>query len=85
MMINWLDHVRDGITAVIAALVAAIVAAFGWLIRTVFTSQKKIEILEHDLARRNDERDEMRKDIAEVKDGVRRIEDVLLRDITGRL
>ncbi len=75
---NWLDHLREGISALIAALVAAVVAAFGWLVRTVFTNQRKIDLLEQSLLHRDRERDEMRSDISEVKDGVKRIESVLM-------
>jgi hypothetical protein len=82
---NWIDHFRDGVSAFIAAVVAAIVAAFGWLVRTVFTNQRKIELLEQALSHRDIERKDMRDDITEVKDSVKRIENVLLRDVTGRL
>lgn len=75
---NWLEHVRDGLGAFIAAVVAAIVAGVGWLIRTVFTNQKKIELLEQALSHRDNERKDMRDDITEVKDSVKRIESVLM-------
>jgi hypothetical protein len=75
---NWLEHARDGVGAFIAAMIAAIVAGVGWLIRTVFTNQKKIELLEQALHHRDEERKDMRGDITEVKDSVKRIESVLM-------
>ncbi len=81
-MTNWIEHLRDGISALIAAAVAAVVAAIGWLVRTVFTNQRKIELLEAEISRRGAQRDEdraaIKSDLDEVKHSIKRIEDVLL-------
>jgi hypothetical protein len=81
-MVNWAEHLRDGISAAVAASAAALVAAIGWLVRTVFTNQKQIALLQENLTARDEmrveERKEIKADIEEVKSSVRRIEDVLI-------
>jgi hypothetical protein len=82
---NWLEHFRDGLSAFIAAAIAAVVGGVGWLIRTIFVLKTKSELYEQSLAHRDKELTDIRGDITEVKDSVKRIENVLLRDVTGRL
>jgi hypothetical protein len=87
---NWIEYLREGVSAAVAALVAALVALIGWLFRTVFTNQRqiaiqqmKLDLLHSDLASRvvmhAEERKEIKSDIEEVKTSVRRIEDVLIK------
>ena len=77
-MDEFLTHIRDGISAFIAAIVAAVVAAIGWIVRTVFTNQKQLEIMRHDIAHRDEQYAKVREDIREVKDDVKTIQSLLM-------
>lgn len=52
---------------VIAAGVAAVFASIGWLVRTVLTNNKKIEMLEKEISNRDKQREEDRKVVSEIK------------------
>lgn len=58
--------------------VVGIATGLTWLLRIIFTSQKKIEMLEKDLEARTHQRDEDREVVHEVRESVKRIEGVLM-------
>ena len=59
-MEQWTDKI-------IAGAVAAVFGSIGWLVRTVLTNNKKIELLQAEIANRDIRRDEDRKDVSEIK------------------
>lgn len=65
-------------------LFATIAGGIGYLIRRVFTNQKQIELLQHDLQARDKLRHEDREDMAEIRKSVQRIEGRLM-GTSGRL
>lgn len=80
-MIDKIDEIGN---SVISAVTVAVVGSATWFIRYVLTNQKvydkKIALLEADLKRRDEQRQEDRHDVKEVKDDVRYIKDVLLKE-----
>lgn len=61
-----------------SGIVAAIIAAGSWLVRRVLTNQKQIELLTAEIKHRDALREADRADIADVKNDVRDIKNVLL-------
>jgi hypothetical protein len=59
-MEQWLDKL-------IAGAVAAVFGAIGWLVRTVLTNNRKIEMLQLEIKNRDQRRDEDRKTVEEIK------------------
>lgn len=59
-MEQWLDNL-------IAGAVAAVFGAIGWLVRTVLTNNRKIEMLQLEIKNRDQRRDEDRKTVEEIK------------------
>jgi type VI protein secretion system component VasK len=55
------------INQIVAGLVAALFTSIGWLIRTVLTNNRKIEMLEKEIAARDDRRKEDRASVEEIK------------------
>jgi hypothetical protein len=72
------ERIEQIIISILAAAGAAIVTACAWLVRRVLTNQRQIELLERDLAHRNEQRKEDRAAIDDVRSSVIRIENVLL-------
>lgn len=79
-MISWQEKIEQIGTSVVTAVVLAFGGAIGWVVRTLLTSQKKIALLEREIAHRDRLREEDRAQLADVRDGVKRIETVLLGD-----
>ena len=59
-MEQWTDKI-------IAGAVAFVFGSISWLVRTVLTNNKKIELLQLEIANRDNRRDEDRKDVSEIK------------------
>ncbi len=59
-MEQWLDKI-------IAGAVAAVFASITWLVRTVLTNNRKIELLQLEIKNRDLRREEDRKAVAEIK------------------
>jgi len=73
-MEQWTDKlIAGGITAVIGSI--------GWLVRTVLTNNKKIELLQLEIKARDARREEDRKDVSEIKSDMKE----LRRDFTDFL
>lgn len=53
-------------------------AAVGWVVRRVLTNQKQIEMLQREIDHRDTLRNEDREAMGEVRDSVKRIENVLM-------
>lgn len=62
-----MDRVYDAIADIFHYIFVALAGAIGLLVRKVFTSEKKIALLEQHL-------EQQRAELTEVKDGVKRIE-----------
>jgi hypothetical protein len=62
-----LDAMEHWINEIITGLVASVFASIAWLVRTVLTNNKKIEMLQQDIANRDARRDDDRKVVDEIK------------------
>jgi hypothetical protein len=60
VMEQWLDKI-------IAGAVAAVFASITWLVRTVLTNNRKIELLQLEIKNRDQRRDEDRRAVEELK------------------
>lgn len=74
------DRFEQWIFWFVTAVASALAAGAWWLIRQVFTNQQMIEILQRDLAHRDQLRAEDRERMANVEAGIERIETYLLED-----
>ena len=61
------DAMDDYLNKIIAGAIASVFGAIGWLVRTVLTNNKKIEMLQLEIKNRDSRREEDRKDVAEIK------------------
>jgi hypothetical protein len=52
---------------IIAGLVASVFASIGWLVRTVLTNNKKIDLLQLEIKNRDIRREDDRKAVEEIK------------------
>lgn len=77
-VISWQERIEQISTSVVTAVVLAFGGAISWVVRTLLTSQKKIAMLEREISHRDKLREEDRAQLADVRDGVKRIETVLL-------
>lgn len=59
-------------------LVVTMLGVVAWLVRTIMTNNKKIELLEADLRVRERARDEDRERMAKMENAIERIEGILL-------
>lgn len=59
-------------------LVVSMLGIVAWLVRTILTNNKKIEMLEADLKRRESARDEDRERMAKLEAAIERVEGILL-------
>jgi hypothetical protein len=55
------------VNEIIAGLVASVFASITWLVRTVLTNNKKIEMLQLEIKNRDHRREEDRKAVEEIK------------------
>lgn len=55
------------VNEIIAGLVASVIGSISWLIRTVLTNNRKIELLQLEIKNRDQRRDEDRKVVEEIK------------------
>jgi len=55
------------VNEIVAGLIASVFAAITWLVRTVLTNNKKIEMLQLEIKNRDLRRDEDRKAVEEIK------------------
>jgi predicted amino acid dehydrogenase len=73
---NWFS---DTIYGLATTAIIAVGGAVSWLVRRVLTNQKQIELLEREIKHRDNQRQEDREALSEVRTSVKRIEDVLIR------
>lgn len=66
-----LDAMDQWVEKTIAALVATVFGAIGWLVRTVLTNNRKIEMLEKEIATRDARREEDRLAVKEIKEDMK--------------
>lgn len=72
------DRISAFLDSAVVWLFATLAGGIGYLIRRVFTNQKQIELLQHDLQARDRLRHEDREDMAEIRKSVQRIEERLM-------
>ena len=74
-MIERLTHAAD---SAITWAVAAFLGGIGWMVRRVLTNERKIAMLEADLARREQQRAEDREALSAVRASVDQIKTILM-------
>lgn len=74
---TWND-VQSHVYGAVVALLAGIASGVVWLVKRIFTDQKRIDLLEREAAYRDQLRLEDREALREVKDSVKRIENKLM-------
>lgn len=74
---TWSD-VQSHVYGAVVALLAGIASGVVWLVKRIFTDQKRIDLLEREAAYRDRLRLEDREALREVKDSVKRIENKLM-------
>lgn len=75
---TFFDRFEEWLFWIVTSIVGAIAAGVTWLIRTVFTSQKIIELHTRELEHRDQLRNEDRERMTKIENGVERIEGFLL-------
>lgn len=75
---TFFDRFEEWLFWIVTSIVGAIAAGVTWLIRTVFTNQKIIELHTREFEHRDQLRNEDRERMANIEAGVARIESVLL-------
>jgi septal ring factor EnvC (AmiA/AmiB activator) len=63
---DYLDYIVSGI-------VATVFSAMAWLVRTVLTNQKQLQLLEREIKAREERRDEDRQAMKEIRDDIKEI------------
>lgn len=74
-MIERLTHAAD---SVITWVIGGALGGIGWLVRRVLTNERKIAMLEADLARREQQRTEDREALSAVRASVDQIKTILM-------
>lgn len=67
-------RVEEILVWLVTATIAAVTTGAWWLIRRIFTNQQQIDLLRQEMAHRDKLRGEDREALADVRDGVKRIE-----------
>ena len=82
-MFDWWDKVDSAISTIISTIIAGLISAIVWMVRIIFTNQKRIDILEQEVRLRTDasvDRDEeVKLQLAEIKDNIKMLMESLLK------
>lgn len=82
-MFDWWDKVDSAISTIISTVIAGLVSAVVWIVRIIFTNQKRIDILEQEVRLRTDARanrdEEVKLQLAEIKDNIKMLMESLLK------
>lgn len=82
-MFDWWDKVDSAISTIISTVIAGLISAVVWMVRIIFTNQKRIDILEQEVRLRTDasaNRDEeVKLQLAEIKDNIKMLMESLLK------
>ena len=82
-MFDWWDKVDSAISTIISTVIAGLISAVVWMVRIIFTNQKRIDILEQEVRLRTDasvDRDEeVKLQLAEIKDNIKMLMESLLK------
>ena len=76
---SWFSKMEELMLWAVTGTLAALASGIWWLIRRVVTNQHEIEILKLDLERRDQLRREDREHMMQIQEGVKNIQDVLMR------
>jgi len=80
---DWWDKVDSAISTIISTVIAGLISAVVWMVRIIFTNQKRIDILEQEVRLRTDasaNRDEeVKLQLAEIKDNIKMLMESLLK------
>lgn len=82
-MFDWWDKVDSAISTIISTVIAGLISAVVWMVRIIFTNQKRIDILEQEVRLRTDARttqdEEVKLKLAEIKDNIKMLMESLLK------
>ena len=82
-MFDWWDKVDSAISTIISPVIAGLISAVVWMVRIIFTNQKRIDILEQEVRLRTDARanrdEEVKLQLAEIKDNTKMLMESLLK------
>lgn len=82
-MFDWWDKVDAAISTIISTVIAGLISAIVWMVRIIFTNQKRIDILEQEVRLRTDARanrdEEVKLQLAEIKDNIKMLTESLLK------
>lgn len=78
-MMSWVERVEQVGGSIVTAGILSLGSALTWLVRRVLTNQQQIALLETEIRHRDTQRTEDREALADVRDSVKRIEDVLMK------
>ena len=82
-MFDWWDKVDSAISTIISTVIAGLISAVVWMVRIIFTNQKRIDILEQEVRLRTDARttqdEEVKLQLAEIKDNIKMLMESLLK------
>ena len=79
MGVNWAERIEQVGGSVAAAMFLSVGSALTWLVRRVLTNQQQNALLEQEIKHRDTQRKEDREALSDVRDSVKRIEDVLMK------
>ena len=65
--------IADYINHIVAGVISMFFASIGWLVRTVLTNQKQIELLQNEIQERDKRRDEDRQVLLTVQADVKEV------------
>jgi len=74
-----MSNLNDWINEIVVGVVTAILGGITWLIRTVLTNQKQIDMLKEDLNSRDIQRGEDRQMWRELRDDVKEVKRDILK------
>ena len=70
-MAGFTEAVEKAAQDAVSYVIVTLIAGFLWVIRRVFTNQKQIELLDHEIKARDETRDRDREDMQELKGDVK--------------
>lgn len=72
------ERIADSAQSIVTALIIAIGSGIAWLVRRVLTNQQEIALLKQHLEARDQQRDEDREALAEVRSDVKEIRSFIM-------
>lgn len=71
--VRWMEKIEEYVVWAVTSGIAAVVGACWWAVRTIFTNQQAIELLQREIRHRDQLRQEDREALSEVRSDVKEI------------